>query len=196
MGIAEKKADKRKRLMNAAYEYFSEQGPWDATINDICKKAGVAKGTFYLYFNNKEALYLSLVDAISNDICNEIEREIRLRKCSTPEEIMCTVIDKYNEIMTGDIGMLKFLRGQMNWPGADSYSGLVMRLKDAILQAETDAKQAEALIIKLLSVLGMMGNVLFSSMTYGSPSSPERCVEAVKEISSEIIHSVLGPESV
>lgn len=196
MGIAEKKADKRKRLMTAAYEYFSEQGPWDATINDICKKAGVAKGTFYLYFDNKEAVYLSLVDAISNDICNEIEREIRLRKCSTPEEIMNAVIDKYSEIMLENTGMLKVLRGQMNWPGTDSYSGLVVRLKDAVLQMETDAGKAEKLIIKLLSVLGMMGNVLFSSATSGNPSSPERCVEAIKEISSEIIHTFTGPESV
>lgn len=49
----EKKLLKEKKLYEAAYELFITKGINDTSIDDIVKKAGVAKGTFYLYFKNK-----------------------------------------------------------------------------------------------------------------------------------------------
>jgi len=51
---------KRKRILRAAIEAFSEKGYAEATISEIAGRAGVANGTIYDYFENKEDLLLSI----------------------------------------------------------------------------------------------------------------------------------------
>jgi AcrR family transcriptional regulator len=46
--------DRRRDLLDAAVKVFTHQGARGATIADITEAAGVAKGTFYLYFRSKE----------------------------------------------------------------------------------------------------------------------------------------------
>tara|TARA_R110000787_G_scaffold211281_3_gene321146 strand:+ start:95823 stop:96455 length:633 start_codon:yes stop_codon:yes gene_type:complete len=52
----------KTRLSAAAIKVFEEQGFHAARISDIAEAAGVAKGTFYLYFTNKEAVFHHLID--------------------------------------------------------------------------------------------------------------------------------------
>ena len=47
--IDEKKKKKKEALLNTAYELFTTKGLNSTAISDIVEKAGVAKGTFYLY---------------------------------------------------------------------------------------------------------------------------------------------------
>lgn len=58
--------DKSDRLLDAAYELFLEQGDTDVSIKEIADRAGVAKGTFYLYFHDKEDLKECLITRKSN----------------------------------------------------------------------------------------------------------------------------------
>jgi AcrR family transcriptional regulator len=51
--IEEKKQIKRDKLLASAYTLFIRKGLYDTSINDIVEYAGVAKGTFYLYFKDK-----------------------------------------------------------------------------------------------------------------------------------------------
>ncbi|MFC4098609.1 TetR family transcriptional regulator [Paenibacillus xanthanilyticus] len=48
--------DKYNAILQAAIEIISEKGLYSTSISDIVKKAGVAQGTFYLYFRSKNAL--------------------------------------------------------------------------------------------------------------------------------------------
>jgi len=50
------------RIIKAGKKLFSEAGFQATSVNDIIEKAKVAAGTFYIYFDNKLALYLYLVD--------------------------------------------------------------------------------------------------------------------------------------
>jgi AcrR family transcriptional regulator len=52
--------DRRRELMDAATKLFIRKGTSDTTISDIADAAGVAKGTFYLYFDSKEHLLAAL----------------------------------------------------------------------------------------------------------------------------------------
>ena len=52
--------DKSARILEAATKVFSKKGYVRATISDIAKLAGVAEGTVYEYFKNKEDLLLSI----------------------------------------------------------------------------------------------------------------------------------------
>ena len=54
MGKAERnKKQKKDALLNTAFELFTSKGITDTTISNIVDRAGVAKGTFYLYFKDK-----------------------------------------------------------------------------------------------------------------------------------------------
>ena len=56
MGIDEQKSAKRRGMIQAATALFAKKGHHRTTVDEITKEAGVAKGTFYLYFRDKEEL--------------------------------------------------------------------------------------------------------------------------------------------
>ena len=57
-----RRSDKRSLITEAAIEVFAEKGFRQARVSDIAKKAGVADGTIYLYFKNKEDILLSIFE--------------------------------------------------------------------------------------------------------------------------------------
>lgn len=56
------RTDKRSLITEAAIDVFAERGFHQARVSDIAKRAGVADGTIYLYFKNKEDLLLSIFE--------------------------------------------------------------------------------------------------------------------------------------
>jgi len=58
---AAKSAERRNAILKAALDEFSERGFAAARLDDVARRAGVAKGTIYLYFKDKEALFQELV---------------------------------------------------------------------------------------------------------------------------------------
>ena len=56
--------EKRKRIVEAGIEEFSRKLFADASINQIIKNAGIARGSFYLYFEDKLDFYCYLLDTI------------------------------------------------------------------------------------------------------------------------------------
>ncbi len=81
--IVQKKNEKYQNLISAAFDLFESNGIASVSIDDIVKRAGVAKGTFYLYFKDKldliskvilkKAAEYMLSDAEINDINSESE---------------------------------------------------------------------------------------------------------------------------
>ncbi len=53
--------ERRSSLLAAAQKVFSEKGYHAATVDDITRAAGVAKGTFYLYFQEKREIYCEVI---------------------------------------------------------------------------------------------------------------------------------------
>jgi AcrR family transcriptional regulator len=60
---AEKAAGRRDAIVAAALEEFAQRGYAATRLDDIARRAGVAKGTIYLHFKDKEALFLELLRA-------------------------------------------------------------------------------------------------------------------------------------
>lgn len=67
----ERKLATRQRLLDSARELFAEQGFEATTVEQIAARAGVAKGTFFNYFERKEAVLYNLHIAWAHE---EIER--------------------------------------------------------------------------------------------------------------------------
>ncbi|MCU1452365.1 MAG: TetR/AcrR family transcriptional regulator [Acidimicrobiales bacterium] len=56
--------ERKQQLLDCAAELFAERGYRETRVLDIVRRAGVAKGLFYWYFENKEALFRELVEHI------------------------------------------------------------------------------------------------------------------------------------
>ncbi len=62
----------RQRLLDAAEAVFGEKGYDRASIVEITQRAGVAQGTFYVYFPDKKAIFVELVKELSHRLRREI----------------------------------------------------------------------------------------------------------------------------
>ena len=57
-------AERKQQLLDCAAQLFAERGYADTRVIDIVRAAGVAKGLFYWYFENKEQLFRELAEDI------------------------------------------------------------------------------------------------------------------------------------
>ena len=58
---AETESAKRRQILDGARRVFLADGFDGASMNDIARVAGVSKGTLYVYFDSKEALFEALI---------------------------------------------------------------------------------------------------------------------------------------
>lgn len=87
--VSRGKDGKRDAILYAAWGLIRHYGYGKTTVDDIARKAGVAKGTVYLYFRSKTEIMLALTDLTNERITAELERiasgdnppEERLREC-------------------------------------------------------------------------------------------------------------------
>ena len=68
--------DKRRRILDAAIKVFARKGYFGARVSEIARRAGVADGTIYLYFRNKEDILVSLFDEVMAEHIERARREV------------------------------------------------------------------------------------------------------------------------
>lgn len=59
---------RRAQLLESSLQVFAERGFHATSVSDLVEAAGVARGTFYLYFEGKEALFLELLDDLTRHL--------------------------------------------------------------------------------------------------------------------------------
>ncbi len=59
--------DKKQKIIDAAIEEYARTVPEHVNIQNIIKQAGIPRGSFYQYFNNKEDLYIYIINYISDE---------------------------------------------------------------------------------------------------------------------------------
>ncbi len=78
-----RKERRREQVLDAAKGVFARKGFHRASIADIIQRAGIARGTFYLYFKNKRHIFTSLLDSLLKELDRRIET-IRLEEGHPP----------------------------------------------------------------------------------------------------------------
>src|SRR5688572_10555759 len=68
------KSERRQQILMAARDEFAKRGYHQTTIDDIVATAGVARGTFYLYFEDKRAVFSDLIDRFAAQLAVTIVR--------------------------------------------------------------------------------------------------------------------------
>jgi len=71
-----KKNDKYHTILEAAIKVFAEQGFFYSTISQIAKEAGVAGGTIYLYFKNKDDILLQFFEYKTKQVFSGFREEV------------------------------------------------------------------------------------------------------------------------
>src|ERR1700749_3215301 len=95
-----KKQENRAQLLAAARAVFAEMGFGAASVRDIVRRTDLATGTFYNYFEDKDAIFAAVV----GEITDELLRRHRLgrTKATTAEEFMRRHFEVYLSFIAED----------------------------------------------------------------------------------------------
>jgi len=75
------KDDKRSRILKAAVKVFAQRGFYNAKVSQIAKHAGIADGTIYLYFKNKDEILISIFEEEMAKFISKIRSLIESETC-------------------------------------------------------------------------------------------------------------------
>jgi AcrR family transcriptional regulator len=70
---------KRRKIINATLKIFSRKGYSPMVLDEIAREAGIAKGTLYLYFKDKEELFHTAVMSVIDDYAERLKTDDRSR---------------------------------------------------------------------------------------------------------------------
>ncbi len=81
-----KKNNKKDVIIDAAIKVFAHKGFYNSKVADVAKQAGVADGTIYLYFKNKDDLLISLFETKMEQILPRFQQVLD-QQISPPEKL-------------------------------------------------------------------------------------------------------------
>jgi len=67
------KEERKRQLLDAALECFGTRGYHETQVSDIIKRADVARGTFYLYFEGKREIFRALMEELFEKVTSQIQ---------------------------------------------------------------------------------------------------------------------------
>lgn len=79
------RSQKRKKIIDKAWELFAKNGYEETKVEDITKDLGISKGSFYTYFATKEELLYEVLGKIKKEIIENLEN---INVDQTPEKVL------------------------------------------------------------------------------------------------------------
>ena len=160
---------KMDKLLAASEELFAKNGFYGTSISDICKHAGTAVGTFYIYFQTKTDVYKYLMETYKKEIKTRLAESIKGCKTRYEREregIKCfikyavTTPNVYN-IIWGSLSIDRQLFVDYYVSFAQSYSrGLIKDIKEI---STTDPESIAYMLMGISNFLGL--KAMFTNMT-------------------------------
>lgn len=145
-------AGRREAILAAALDEFAASGFEAARLDDVAKRAGVAKGTIYLYFRDKESLFQELVRAMLTPLVGTIEA---LSAAEVPiavlkEQIVELFVREVYETRRKDVIRLMITEGRRFPKLAEFYyrevlSRIIAAVRALLLRAAARGEVPEAL---------------------------------------------------
>lgn len=138
--------EKKSRILEAAISEFADYGYERANINNIAEKAEVSIGSMYKYFNNKQDLYLAIVDfsvqelkSVLNEIISSNDEFLTtIKKIIQAIQVFsrsyANMTKLYNEMATEN-------NSELVWKIASSMEGVTAKLYASIIKEAQDNGQ-------------------------------------------------------
>lgn len=190
----ENKLLKRTRILDAAYELFSSKGMHMTAIDEVVKKAGIAKGTFYLYFRDKYDLTDQIILHKSTQLVRQVLSEVREQGEQESLDAVGQILlflDKIINSMAQNRPILTLLSGKLstiydllmadeNSEFRDTAQSLVEMLMQIGLTAEQARKQ-------LYVMLNMFCSVCCNAILSGSPYSVDELRPEIQRMARKLL---------
>jgi len=157
------RAEKRERILRAAIDVFANKGYFSARMADVAKKASVADGTLYLYFDGKEHLLASIFDDVLSRFINRLEMEIA--SLDDPVEKVDTMVRLHLGLLARDRPLAHVL--QIETRHTQRFMNRLMRGKMAeylgLIRTIIEEGQSTGAFRKDISA-GLMTNFVFGAV--------------------------------
>jgi len=176
MGKAEEnKLRKRESLLDTAFELFTTKGLHNTSISDIVEQAGVAKGTFYLYFKDKYDINNKLVVHRASKLFDDAVSHLRAGEVTGYRDKILFVINDIIDALTKDKVLLMFISKNLGL----GFSRYAME-SPAINEDDTIREASEHLLndigdeiknprLMMYMIIELTGSSIYSSILYDQP---------------------------
>lgn len=109
------KEEKKVKLFNSAFKLFTKKGIKDTSVQEITDDAGLAKGTFYLYFNDKYELQDKLVIRKSRQLFYQALKKLDNENIEKFDEKVIFIVDYIISYLNKNRLLLKFISKNLSW---------------------------------------------------------------------------------
>jgi AcrR family transcriptional regulator len=173
------KRERRKQILDAAKHVFAEAGYHGASINAIIERAEIARGTFYLYFESKSAVFSSILDQAMADLRTRMHRiEVDDPKAAPPQVQLRAMVVSALEYVVQDRPLAMLLLSAGHTPDAEAAERLDMffgEVRDLLRRAFETGQEIKLLRrvqpeLAAAAMLGMIRGVV--EMLVNQPDSP------------------------
>ncbi len=153
--------NKKEKIIHAAIDVFREKGIEKTKVSDIVKQAGIAQGTFYIYFSSKLSIMPSIAQVMVEKELKKISENVKENE-PFPEQLKCviesvfSITKEYREIFALIYAGLASADFLQEWETIYSpfYSWMSRFLENAkragILRESLDSDQTAVLLIGLI----------------------------------------------
>jgi AcrR family transcriptional regulator len=134
--------EKRLAILKAAFAVVTERGYFETKVDDVAHRAGVAKGTVYLYFKDKPAIYIGLVDWLLEQAL-AITAEVMARPIS-PRRKLEELFSTWSSGVMSNPGVMELL----SMENVNQTNTVMKRFKKHVLPHIMEMQDAIAGIVK------------------------------------------------
>lgn len=173
--VQENKEEKENKLLSSALKLFTEKGVKETSVQEITNEAGVAKGTFYLYFKDKYEIQDYLIVRKSKQLFQAAIKKLNKQDIQDYKERVIFIIDYIIDELTKNKLLLKFISKNLSWGLyndklseliGDESIGVQEAFLDIIKNNKADIKNPE---LKLYMIIELVSGVIFNSIMTSKP---------------------------
>ena len=180
-----KKQLKEEELFLAAYDLFLKNGIEKTSIDDITKNARVAKGTFYLYFNDKYDILNKLILQKSNEIIREGLAKTNALGSKDFKERTLFFIDYIINYLKDNVSLLKLINKNISWGlyrkaimKPEAYNDVKKVLDIFVKNLTKSGMNEEEAEMTLFMIFELVGSICFTTIILKEPTD----IESIKPI--------------
>ncbi|MBO4375363.1 MAG: TetR/AcrR family transcriptional regulator [Lachnospiraceae bacterium] len=173
--VSENKQQKREALLNTAFKLFTTKGLHNTSISDIVEQAGVAKGTFYLYFKDKYDINNKLMVHRSTELFDAAMERLAQKGLTDHRErilfIANDIIDSLTEnklllmFISKNLGM-GFYHFTMENEQIVEYPSIHNAYEELVRETENKISDPK---LMLYMIIELIGSSIYSSILYSQP---------------------------
>ena len=172
--IEENKELKEKKLLDSAFKLFSKKGFKDTSIQNIVDDAGVAKGTFYLYFKDKYELQDALIVNISQKLFSDALKHVNKKNITDFYDRIIGIMDYIIDEFVKNKQLLTIISKDLSWGlFGDKLSNVMRQSSEIIDMFKKGIKDNNIKIdnpeVTLFMIVELSSSVVCSSITLNRP---------------------------